>query len=305
MTNIDLNDDFFQIKEVQQQIDKNNLIYINTLSGGDGFVGNALIMLNKLINICENIRCKNIIAPSGLNCIIKKPIIDKDYNFTILPNSYKNQTKIDIELSKFNNFYFRYKNKPIKMRLRIIREEVLRNIPTYNARKNDLYINIRSGDIFVTVINNNYAQPPLCFYQKIINENKFDNIFILSNGHENPVVDELLKLNPKIKYIHGSLIDDISVVIYAYNFVMPVSTFSLNLINLNYNLINMYLYELINYRLTNVYYKIHIMKPSFNYEKIMVRNWRNTKEQLELMINETCINSEFITYFPKYEARVN
>ena len=114
-----------------------------------------------------------------------------------------------------------------------------------------------------------------------------------------------LKLNPKIKYIHGSLIDDISVVIYAYNFVMPVSTFSLNLINLNYNLINMYLYELINYRLTNVYYKIHIMKPSFNYEKIMVRNWRNTKEQLELMINETCINSEFITYFPKYEARVN
>ena len=46
-----------------------------------------------------------------------------------------------------------------------------------------------------------YSQPPLCFYQKIINENKFDKIFILSNGHENPVIGRLLKLYPGIRYL--------------------------------------------------------------------------------------------------------
>ena len=299
LSNIDTNDDFFQIKQVQQQIYNNNLTYINSISGGNGFIGNALIMLNKLINICENIRCQNIIAPASLNCIIKKPIFYKDYNITIYPESHKNQIKIDIKLSTYNNFYFNYRKKPIHMRLRIIRNEVLQNIPKYNAGKNDLYINIRSGDVFVTVINPNYAQPPLCFYQKIINENIFEKIFIMSNGHENPVVDELLKLYPKIKYIHGTLVEDIAVVIYSYNFVMPISTFPITLINLNFNLLNIYLYELINYQLTNVNYKIHTMKPSFSYDNIMKGKWKNTKEQLNLMLNESCINSTMITYFPK------
>ena len=32
------------------------------------------------------------------------------------------------------------------------------------------YNNIRSGDIFLNVNSKNYAQPPLCFYQKIITD---------------------------------------------------------------------------------------------------------------------------------------
>jgi hypothetical protein len=54
----------------------------------------------------------------------------------------------------------------------------------------------------------------------------------LSNGHENPVVDELLKMYKEIKYIHGLVEFDISVIVNAYNFVMPVSTFPTTLITL-------------------------------------------------------------------------
>ena len=43
------------------------------------------------------------------------------------------------------------------------------------------------------------------FLSKIINENNFTNIFLLSNGHENPCVDISLKLYPNIKFIHGSV----------------------------------------------------------------------------------------------------
>ena len=287
-TNLDLYYEFFQIKSVKDQIQKKNLTYIETLSGGFGNVGNALIMLNKWINICEKIRCKNIIVPGGgLENIIKKPIFYKEYNITILPNKYKTKIKADIILNTKEIFYFRSSNS-FKQRLRVIRDEVFSNIPKYNSSPNDLYINIRSGDIFVNIINKYYAQPPLCFYQKIINENKYENIYIIANGHENPVVDELLKLYPKIKYLHGSIEYDISVVINAYNFVMPISTFSYTLIWLNNNLKNLYVFRENYFVPLHSNYTLYKMASSERYKKTMINKWNNTKEQLLLMLIENC-----------------
>jgi hypothetical protein len=65
-TNIKYDDEIFQLAEVKEQIKKKNISYIETISGGFGNIGNALIMLNNLINICENIKCKNIITPGGV-----------------------------------------------------------------------------------------------------------------------------------------------------------------------------------------------------------------------------------------------
>ena len=50
--NIDLNNEFFQIKEVQEQIKSKNLTYTNTIFGGRYKVGNALI--NNIICIVTN-----------------------------------------------------------------------------------------------------------------------------------------------------------------------------------------------------------------------------------------------------------
>ena len=103
--NINNFDEFFLIPEVKKQIIRNNITYIETIYGGNGKIGNALIMLNNLINICEKIKCKNIICPKGLEKIIKKPIISKDFNITIFPNFYKDKIKIDINLSIRTVFY--------------------------------------------------------------------------------------------------------------------------------------------------------------------------------------------------------
>ena len=294
-TNIDMNDEFFQLKEVQEQIYNKNLTYINTLTGGAGNIGNAMIMLNNLINICEKIKCKNIITPFGLEKLIKNPIIDINYNITIYPSSFINKINIDIILTFPNIYYFKYKNKTNQMRLNIIRNEILNNIPIYIANKQDLYIHIRSGDIFVDKIHSDYSQPPLCFYQKIINENKYKQIYIFSNGMQNPVISFLLKLYPQIKYIESSVELAISLLINAYNIILSVSTFSMNFLLLNENIVNVYIYEIINYNLRKGIYTIHKMKPSKLYKNIMQRKWKNSKEQLDLMINETCINSNIIS----------
>ena len=305
-SNIYLNDEFFDINEVQKQIYFKKINNIETLSGSGGNIGNALIILNNLINICINIKCKNIITPKGtLQYIIKKPIFNKEFNITILPYSYENKTKIDIKLGFGSIFYFKYRKKFNPIRLSIIKEEVLNNIPHYVARPNDLYINIRSGrDVFLSGNAILYSQPPLCFYQKIINENKYKNIFIVANGHENPVVDQLLKIYPNITYMHGSIVDDIKVIINAYNFIMSISTFPMTLIWLNNNLKNLYIYDMMdfnyfetifdNFHYTN--FTIYKMLPSKNYYQIMNKKWKRTKEQIDLMLTENCSNSKLILF---------
>jgi len=317
--------EFFSLKEVEEQINANNLTEITTIFGSHRNVGNSLIILNKLINICERIKCKNIIIPYGLRTIIKKSIYYKKFNITIFPYSYRKMIKIDIKL--FNNtiFYLKFMEESFKNRLYILREEIVNNIPKVDIKQNELVIKIRSGDIFSKCINPRYAQPPLCFYQKIIIvnliiiflfwnknaikniyifdsilyiENKFDKITILSNGHENPVVDRLLKMYPKIKYIEGKLEEAISFMVYAYNLVHSVSTFQHFLLYFNKNLQNLYIYEMSPFNVKNIKYFAHIMKASNKYLDIMNNKWNNTKEQLNLMLNEKCINNIMYTFFP-------
>ena len=62
-------------------------------------------------------------------------------------------------------------------------------------------------------------------------------------------------MNVSLKYA-------ISVIINAYNFVMPISSFPETLINFNTNLKNLYIYELLIYNYERVNFTIHKMKPS-------------------------------------------
>ena len=301
-SNLYFHDEFINIKGIKEQIIRNNITNIETISAWCKLrIGNALIVLNNLINICINIKCKNIIMPQGsLRNIIKKPIFIKDFNITIspYPNNFKKDTNIYID---FNVFFFRYKNSSNKIRLSIIKEEVLNNIPKYNANINDLYIHIRSGDIFLNSSNIYYSQPPLCFYQKIIDENKYNNIYLFSNGYENPIINRLFKIYPKIKYINNNEQLAIAIIINAYNLVISTSTFPITLIWLNNNLKNLYLYNLLNLeylRIINdnfkyVNYNIYKMEPSETYNRIMNKKWKKSKEQIDLMLKENCKNTSF------------
>ena len=76
-------------------------------------MGNALFIMNNLINICENIKCKNIIIPETLGDIIKNKIkINstkyKENEITILPPSYKKEMNITLNLNGYLVFIFRF-----------------------------------------------------------------------------------------------------------------------------------------------------------------------------------------------------
>ena len=96
------------------------------------------------------------------------------------------------------------------------------------------------------------------------------------------------------------MVEAISIIVNCYNLVLPVSTFPKTLINLNDNLKNLYIYEIVNYEIKNANYTIHKMKPSRKYIKMMKHKWNKTREQLDLMINEKCINNNIIIFFLNY-----
>ena len=267
-------------------------------------LGNALFEINNLIYFCEILGCK-ILYLSNKYWFIKKPIYDKELNITVSPLTssvsegettlwYKSDSSFDFCVKLFNDNF-------IPVRTYILKDEFLSNVKLNETSENDLYINIRSGeDIFRNSGYSpaSYLQPPLCFYQTIIESFNFSNIYIISNGHENPVVDELLKLYNNIKYFHGTIEEDAGMILSAKNLVLPVSSFPIELIKMSNNLQNLFVYDLVTpgdkkfWHFTERHlrpqkFNRFIMNPTKTYSEIMFP-WQQLPKQFSQMINEIC-----------------
>ena len=259
--------------------------------------GNSMILLNNLIAYCEVLDIKIIY----LNIDMNWPIVDDIFSDRI--NIYfVSPYQIDCEdkailCADYKPIFYLSVVKP-EIRISLFKDEVKRNLPSINTDRNDLYIHIRSGDIFKRRPNTHYAQPPLCFYQKIINNFYFKNIYMVSENKKNPIIDLLTKEFHEIIFIDNYIETDAAILSNAYNIVGSMSSFLTTLVMINDNLINYWDFD--NYRLSEKYlhfhhdiYKINMnytlyeMKPSEDYRKEMFV-WRNSKRQVDLMINEKC-----------------
>jgi hypothetical protein len=92
-----------------------------------------------------------------------------------------------------------------------------------NLNDNDLVIHIRSGDIFLPQYYDfNYTQPPLFYYTNIIDNNQYNNIFLVAEDYRNPVISELLKYNSNIKPIIGEN-NNMTVLNFNNNFIRDLN----------------------------------------------------------------------------------
>jgi hypothetical protein len=126
--------------------------------------GNDLVTLNNAIFFCEILGCKKLILEKFENFYIKHKILDSKYNMTIEP-SYLNTDLLEkstVLPSVF--FFYHYQYIKPENRLYLLKSEILNNLPKVETNPNDLYMHIRSGDIFEMRIKADYSQPPLCFY---------------------------------------------------------------------------------------------------------------------------------------------
>ena len=292
-------------KNIGYNITSIDIIYLNNESR----FGNMLVLLNKLIFYSEIIGVNKIILNRTNNLYIKNSIFDEKYNLTIEVYN-DNDTEYYIEQYTYANYlpnlFFIFFNIRVENRFDVIKNEILNNLPKVKINHHDLYIHIRGGDIFSDDALNpgyspSYAQYPFCFYKKVIEKNKFNKIYIISEDKLNPVINQLIKRYPKIiNYSNHTLEKDISYLAHAYNIIGSVSSFIISIIKLNSNLKFFWEYDI--YQMEQKLYHLHHsiydfprnytifrMEPSEQYKKYMYI-WSRTKEQIKIMFNDTCPN---------------
>ena len=254
--------------------------------------GNQLILLNKVIFFCEILGCKRILLNKDFYWFIKNKIIYKKYGMIIEVGDEKDYKNKNIIIDRSHNFfwYFNYINP--QFRSEIIKQEILSNLPKMIIDPNTLFIYIRSGDIFKGCCKN-YFQPPLCFYQRILNIFKFQNITIIAEDKNNPVIDKLLVQFPNIFYKNNSLKIDISYLAYSYNLVGGFSTFVNNIIRFNDNLKLFWYYEFkksffFSFEFNHKNISIFKMKVSDSYyDKLKMCN--TSQCETNIILNSKCV----------------
>ena len=295
------------LKLIKNKNGNNNTFYKEIFFTCDFKFGNLLVILNKLIFYCEIIGCKFIFLDKDIFWFITHKINISIYNITI---EAIDKSKYNNSFSTFydpGNLFYNFFNIKPEVRIHYLKNEILSNLPKIYLSPRDLTIHIRSGDIFTIFAHSPYAQPPLCFYENILNYFKFNKVYLISQDNSNPVINYLLYNFPFIINKKNSLKNDIGLLINSYNIICSISSFLNSIIQINFNLkylwdykiyktiekIRQYHYDL--YKIPNKNFTLFRMKPSINYDNIMY-NWKNNKKQIKLMIKEKCINSFKISY---------
>ena len=186
------------------------------------------------------------------------------------------------------------------------------NIEFKKTNKDCLVIHCRSGDIFNrNGVNEKYSQPPLSYYIDIIENNKYNEIIILTNNNSNvskkdnsynsellinPIIKPLIELYPYIQLQNNKTVEyDFLTLCNCYNLVLSRGSFSVAASILNNNLINLYIpiFDCKNDDNfgNNIYldnkkysFKIHRNSKSIKYGNKMFK-WKNTDSQRLLMLN--------------------
>ena len=267
--------------------------------------GNSIVMLNNLLFYCEILNITNIYLNIEKHWPISENVTMDNLNITLISNKSVNFNYKNICIFDIKSIYFQRIIKP-EIRIDKLKNEIKKNLPKILINPEDLFIHIRSGDIFKYKANNamNYAQPPLCFYQSILNNFKFRNIYILTIDKSNPIIDLLIEQYKQIILTNNQLSVDLAILLNAYNIAASISSFLTSIIIINDNLKILWEYD--NYRLTEKYlhlhhdiynysfnYSIYKMYPSQKYKNFMFP-WINSKKQIDLMIKEKCNNFKLI-----------
>ena len=197
-----------------------------------------------------------------------------------------------------------YNIKP-PIRIYLLKNQIINNLPKIISNREELYIHIRSGNIFKSYFHRLYSQPPFCFYEKVLNKFKFKKAILIAKDTYNPIVKKLIKKFPSIRYRKNNLKIDLSSLIYAFNIICSISSFLISILQLNSNFEFLWDYNI--YKISDKQNHFHFdfnkfphnnftifrMEPSFIYKKMMYQ-WKHTKKQLKLMIKEKCINDFLI-----------
>lgn len=255
------------------------------INGWFGRFGNNLIQIQNATQFAIVNNC-NIIIPGHKLLNTTYIIIDKNI---------KKTDPIQMKSRFFGKGNFG-KVDDIEDKVKII--HIVRSIFKYNIlpekiienNEKTLVIHLRGGDIFSKKPHKGYVMPPMTYYERIIDENTFEKIILVTTDNKNPCVLSLVdKYKEKIVIQRGSLIEDMSIILNAKNVAESFGTFTHALLSLSENIQNIYKPS---YQIPTLYEKhniekefnINIFSYDFSQYRNLIRVWKNTPEQRKLMV---------------------
>ena len=255
------------------------MIYINAWYGR---LGNNITQIVNAIYFAHYKKIK----------IIKFPKIKYFSNTNIV---IKNMKPIDDNKNYMHDFFSRKKiSSSFNVPENIFEEKInirndLNNILNYeelNIKMNneDLVIHVRSGDVYAKSPHSGWIQPPLNFYEKIIESNKWEKIYLICEDNKSPVIKTLLNKYKKIIFETRPLKKDIYYILNSKNICFGMGSFIPSLLLFNNNIkkiyypqyCHRYLIDLIDYENRYTYKLDNYIKKG---------EWKNTKEQIKIILN--------------------
>lgn len=251
-----------------------------------GKFGSNVLQLSNAIYLAEVFGISKIYIRNNF-CYIKKKIITSK-GIEIIPSSRpppKNSIKLGDKLFKMT-----YKGYNPENRVYEFASETLKGVPKVRTNDNALYIHIRSGDAFNKNPNQHYGQPPLCFYESIIEKWNFNSIYVITDDTKNPVTKKLIE-RYKAKLIRSEVFQAMGYIINAKNIVTSSGPYVPSLLRLapdgsekrifRYGEVkSCYEDPCKNYYYTDI--------SNYYMKNIMSGNWKNTESQKQIMLNEVC-----------------
>lgn len=160
-----------------------------------------------------------------------------------------------------------------------------------------LTIHIRGGDVFGNRDVRSYGQPPLAYYERVVEHHDPDHVHIVYQDEANPVVRALVALcearDLSYSLQSGELKDDIQTLMGAHTLVAGRGTFIPAVVGLSPHIKKVYFFE----------DKFTLQPPRGGFEVVRVydavgdyrrsvleSNWENTPEQRSLMLTYPASN---------------
>lgn len=120
------------------------------------------------------------------------------------------------------------------------------NVPK-PTKKIEFLIHIRSGDIFGHRPHRGYAQPPLAFYQRVVNDAKPKTVALVFEDFGNPVIKELISFlhskSIEIRIIGADLEEVVHAILKSKIVLFGTGTFATELLSLSRNIALVYFLE--------------------------------------------------------------
>lgn len=252
--------------------------------------GNNILQLINAISLCMYLNIKLIFIPDSfwfINCSIQGPIrfakffVKKHNRFNILQGHFF----YGYDFWKYPSVEYDYFLTPH-----------LQSILSHSKIENqeDLVLHIRTGDVFTRNVPPNYAQPPICFWEKIIEKYPNNSVVLLIQDYKNPMIKILAEKYPNTIIKNISEIEAISEIFFSKNIGISFGTFSSSIIRISNIFQKVYLFghSLGLLKICNKYKRlkeVYFINESESYKKIMYP-WRSLSKQVLFLLNCSCQN---------------